>query len=60
MRTVKFLDLNRLRTLKENFKAEFTPIIKNVQEKLHQRYCKQSKGPKTCASIRWELNCEKA
>ena len=34
-------------------------MIENLQEKLHQRKHKQSKGAKICASIRWELECEK-
>ena len=31
----------------------------NFQDKLHQVECKQSKGAKSCASIRRELECEK-
>ena len=34
-------------------------MIENLQEKLHQRKHKQSKGAKVCASIRWELEYEK-
>ena len=45
--------------MQENFKPEFKPMIENLQEKLHQGKRKQSKGAKICASIRWELECEK-
>ena len=31
----------------------------NLQEKLNQGELKPSKGAKICASIRWELECEK-
>ena len=34
-------------------------MIESLQEKLHQEECKQSKCAKVCASIRWELECEK-
>ena len=34
-------------------------MIENLQEKLHQGECKQLKGAKDFASIRWELECEK-
>ena len=33
-------------------------MIENVQEKLKQGGRKQSKGPKICASIRWDLECK--
>ena len=42
----------RLRTLKENFKPEFKPIIENLQKKLHQGKRKQLKRAKICASVR--------
>ena len=45
--------------MQENFEPEFKLIIENLQEKLHQRNCKQSKGSKICTSIRWELEYEK-
>ena len=45
--------------MQENFKAEFKPVIENMQEKLHQGKHKQSKDAKICASIRWELEYEK-
>ena len=41
-----------------NIKPEVKPMIENLQEKLHLRNCKQSKGPKICVSIRWELECK--
>ena len=34
-------------------------MIENLQEKLIQGKHKLSKGAKICASIRWELECEK-
>ena len=34
-------------------------MIENLQGKLHQRKLKQSRGAKTCANIKWELECEK-
>ena len=34
-------------------------MIENLQEKLHQGECEQSKHAKICASIRWELEYEK-
>ena len=34
-------------------------MIENLQEKLLQEERKQLKGAKICASIRWELKCEK-
>ena len=34
-------------------------MIENLQEKLYQGKRKQSKGEKICASIIWELDCEK-
>ena len=34
-------------------------MIENLQAKLHQGKRKQSKGAKICASIWWELGCEK-
>ena len=34
-------------------------MIENLQEKLHQGKCKQSKVAKISASSRWELECEK-
>ena len=34
-------------------------MIENLQEKLHQRKSKQSKGSKICASVWWEIQCEK-
>ena len=34
-------------------------MTENFQDNLHQAECKQSKGAKTCASIRRELECEK-
>ena len=34
-------------------------MIENLQKKLHQGKYKQSNGAKICASIRWELECEK-
>ena len=34
-------------------------MIENLQEKLYERECKQSKGAKICARIRLEPECEK-
>ena len=34
-------------------------MIENLQEKLHKGQYKQSKCAIICASIRWELKCEK-
>ena len=34
-------------------------MIENLQDKLRQGKQKQLKGEKLCASIRWELECEK-
>ena len=45
--------------MQENFKQEFKPMTKNLQEKLHQGNGKQSKGAKICASIRREHEYEK-
>ena len=45
--------------MQENCKPEFKPMIENLQAKLHQGKRKQSKGAKICASIWWELECEK-
>ena len=58
-KTLKFLDLNRDHELyKKIFKPETKPMIENVQEKLKQGGRKQSKGPKICVSIRWDLECK--
>ena len=39
MKILKSLDLNRLKTLQENFKIQiFKLMVKNLQEKLHQGY----------------------
>ena len=34
-------------------------MIENLQEKLHQGKHKKSKVAQICASIRWDLECEK-
>ena len=34
-------------------------MIENLHEKLHQGKRNQSKETNVCASIRWELECEK-
>ena len=34
-------------------------MTENLQDKLPQEECKQSKGAKICATIRRELECEK-
>ena len=52
----------RLRILQESFKPEFKPMIENLQERIHQEKCKQSKRSKISASTRWEIefeNCSK-
>ena len=59
MRILKCRDLNRSRTLQENFKQEFKPKVDILQEKLHQGDCKQLNGPKMWVSTRPELECEK-
>ena len=45
--------------MQENFKPELKPLIENLQEKLCQGKHKESKGAEICASISWELECEK-
>ena len=49
----------RKRYEKECFKPEITPMIENLQEKLHQVDCKQVKGAKICVNLRWESEGEK-
>ena len=52
---------NRLRNLykKQNFKPEIKPIIKNLQDELHQLENKQVKDAKLRANIKSELEGEK-
>ena len=44
---------------KKKFKPEIKPIIRNLQDELHQLENKQAKGAKLGASIRWKLEGEK-